>query len=157
MTSESLPEPSVALHEPPAPAVAPMALGLQRPSFRAVRRLSAATYQETLLISAVTTVLGLRAYLQATGYPQVGGNGLHIAHVLWGGLLMLVGLVLLLSFVGNQARLLGALAGGIGFGLFVDELGKFLTSDNNYFFKPTVGMLYIIFVVLLIVFRALDA
>jgi hypothetical protein len=157
MTSEPLPEPSVALHEPPTPAGTPTAVGLQRPSFRAVRRLSAATYQETLLISAVATVLGLRAYLQATGYPQVGGNGLHIAHVLWGGLLMLVGLVLLLSFVGNQARLLGALAGGIGFGLFVDELGKFLTSDNNYFFKPTVGMLYIIFVVLLIVFRALDA
>ncbi len=157
MRSESLPEPSLALHEPPNRAVASMAVALQRPSFRAVRRLSAVTYQETLLISAVATVLGLRAYLQATGYPQVGGNGLHIAHVLWGGLLMLVGLVLLLSFVGNQARLLGALAGGIGFGLFVDELGKFLTSDNNYFFKPTVGMLYIIFVVLLIVFRALDA
>ena len=158
MTSEPLPKPAVALEGLAARATAPVAaVGLQRPAFRAVRRLRAATYQETLLISAVATVLGLRAYLEATGYPQVGGNGLHIAHVLWGGLFMLVGLVLLLSFVGSQPRLLGALTGGIGFGLFIDELGKFLTSDNDYFFKPTVGMLYIIFVVLLLVFRALDA
>lgn len=45
--------------------------------------------QESLdifLISAVLTVVALRAYLQATNYPKIGGGGLHIAHVLWGGL-----------------------------------------------------------------------
>jgi hypothetical protein len=69
---------------------------------------------------------------------------------------MLVALVLLLSFVGLQARLLAALVGGIGFGLFIDELGKFITSDNDYFFQPTVGLLYLIFVALFIAFRALE-
>lgn len=33
--------------------------------------------------------------LAVAGYPQVGGGGLHVAHVLWGGLLMGVGLVLM--------------------------------------------------------------
>ncbi len=37
--------------------------------------------------------------------PELGGHGLHIAHLLWGG-------------------------------FFIDELGKFITQDNDYFFKP---------------------
>ncbi|MBV9355104.1 MAG: hypothetical protein JO023_06200, partial [Chloroflexi bacterium] len=127
-----------------------------RRRFGAVRRTSASVYQQTLLISGVATVLGLRAYLEATGYPQIGGNGLHIAHMLWGGLFMLAALVLLLSFLGAPARGVAALVGGIGFGLFIDELGKFITSDNDYFFQPTIGLLYLVFVVLFITFRALE-
>jgi hypothetical protein len=38
------------------------------------------------LVAAVVTVLVTRAFLHMTGYPQVGGGGLHVAHVLWGGL-----------------------------------------------------------------------
>jgi hypothetical protein len=149
----SLPSDGAGLRPPPAGQAG--ATSGFRLRFRAVRRVNAGTYHGLLLVSAVATILGLRAYLEATGYPQVGGGGLHIAHMLWGGLLMLVALVLLLSFVGLQARLLAALAGGIGFGLFIDELGKFITSDNDYFFEPTIGLLYIIFVVLFMVFNAL--
>ncbi|MBV9326250.1 MAG: hypothetical protein JO352_21005 [Chloroflexi bacterium] len=76
--------------------------------------------------------------------------------MLWGGLLMLVALVMLFSFVGGHARVIAAWAGGIGFGLSIDELGKFITSDNDYFFRPTVGLLYIVFVSLFLTFRALD-
>src|SRR5439155_13732845 len=49
-----------------------------------------------------------------------------------------------------------ALVGGVGFGTFVDELGKFITSDNNYFFQPTVALIYAIFIVLLMSFRGLE-
>ncbi len=46
----------------------------------------------TFVVSAVSAILVTRAYLALTGYPQVGGDGgLHIAHVLPGGPLMLVG------------------------------------------------------------------
>ena len=34
-------------------------------------------------------VLVTRLYLTLTGFPKVGGGGLHLAHLLWGGLLML--------------------------------------------------------------------
>ena len=94
------------------------------------------------LVSAVVTVMLTRAFLAATGYPQLGGGGLHVAHVLWGGLLMALGFVVLLSFVGPAVRPLGALLGGVGFGLFVDEIGKFVTSDNNYFYAPTAALIY---------------
>lgn len=41
---------------------------------------------EIWLVSAAVAILGIRGYLHLTGYPQVGGDTLHIAHMLWGGL-----------------------------------------------------------------------
>jgi hypothetical protein len=96
----------------------------------------------------VVTVLLVRAFLAAAGYPQIGGDGLHIAHVLWGGLLMALAFVLLLSFAGPVTRPIGAVVGGIGFGLFVDEVGKFVTDDNDYFYEPTAALIYVVVVAL---------
>jgi hypothetical protein len=42
------------------------------------------------LISRIATVLVIRTELWLTNYPQLGGSGLHIAHLLWGALLMLL-------------------------------------------------------------------
>ncbi len=120
------------------------------------RNVDAGVLLERFLVAAVGTLLGLRFYLEATGFPQVGGNGLHVAHVLWGGLLMCAGIVILLASLGKQSQNLAALLGGAGFGLFIDEVGKFLTSDNNYFFKPAVAIIYVIFLLLVVVVREID-
>ena len=101
---------------------------------------------ETVIICAVGTILLIRTQLWLTNYPQLGGHGLHIAHLLWGGLGMLIAIVLLVAFLNPIARRVGAILGGIGLGFFIDELGKFLTSDNNYFFKPTAAIIYIFFI-----------
>src|SRR3984893_11180051 len=108
---------------------------------------------ELFLVAAVLTVLTLRVYLTATNYPQIGGGGLHIAHVLWGGLGMVVAIMILLTFVTSGIRPIAALIGGIGFGAFIDELGKFVTSDNNYFFKPTAALIYVVFATLVLAVR----
>ena len=110
---------------------------------------------DTFLIAAVGTVLVIRLFLEATGYPRLGGGELHIAHVLWGGLGMLVAFVLLLGFLSAATRHIAALVGGAGFGAFIDELGKFVTSDNNYFYRPTAAVVYVVFVVLFLVVRQL--
>jgi len=104
--------------------------------------------QDTVLVCAVVTVLVIRLQLWITNYPQLGGGKLHIAHLLWGGLLMLIAIGLLLSYMGPKVRRTAAVLGGIGFGFFVDELGKFITSDNDYFFKPAAGVIYMVFVLL---------
>jgi hypothetical protein len=91
-----------------------------------------------------------------TGYPRIGSGPLHVAHLLWGGLLMLASLVVLLSVLGKRTKRWAAVLGGLGFGLFVDELGKFVTADNDYFFQPTIALIYVVFVVLFLVFRAIE-
>jgi hypothetical protein len=110
---------------------------------------------ELFLITAVSTVLLNRFFLYITGYPQIGGSKLHIAHMLWGGLLMLVTIVLNIAFLGERIRWLGVIIGGIGFGLFIDELGKFITKDNDYFFRPTIGLIYAIFVLMFLIFSSI--
>jgi hypothetical protein len=111
---------------------------------------------DTMLVCAVATILIVRTQLWLTNYPQLGGRGLHIAHLLWGGLLMLVALVILLGFVSPSAREVAAVVGGVGLGLFIDELGKFVTADNNYFFKPTAAIIYCFFIIFFLAIRGLD-
>lgn len=57
-------------------------------------------------------------------------------------------LILLTLYTNRTARHFAAATGGIGFGLFIDELGKFITKDNNYFFQPTIALIYVIFIIL---------
>ncbi|HEX6132608.1 MAG TPA: hypothetical protein VFZ24_01420 [Longimicrobiales bacterium] len=120
-----------------------------------MRNLDAPEYFESFLIAAIATILGIRVFLHVTGYPAIGGESLHIAHMLWGGVLMLVALVLLLGWLGSPARSAAAVIGGVGWGSFIDELGKFLTRDNDYFFEPAFALIYVSFVVLYVAFDAL--
>jgi hypothetical protein len=117
------------------------------------RNIDGGSYLETMLVSAVAAILVIRLYLRLTGYPRIGGGSLHIAHMLWGGLLMLAAITLLLSFLGKRVKHAAALVAGVGFGTFIDELGKFISSDNDYFFPPTVGLIYVLFVLLFLLFR----
>ena len=110
---------------------------------------------ESFLIAAVSSFLAIRFLLEITSYPQLSGNGLHIAHMLWGGLLMLVALMLLLAYLDRSIHHVAAVIGGLGFGTFIDEIGKFITSDNNYFFQPAVALIYIVFVLMYLIGRAL--
>lgn len=118
------------------------------------RNIHAGELLETFMVTAIASLLLLRFYLYITGYPQVGGR-LHIAHMLYGGLLMAAAVVLMLAYLTERTRRLSAIIGGIGFGIFIDELGKFITRDNNYFFRPTVAILYALFLALFFLFRRL--
>lgn len=125
----------------------------RRPAALIVRDADAGAYVEQFVITAAATILIVRAFLAATGYPQLGGRGLHVAHALWGGLAMAAGVLLLLVSLSRRAKALAALLGGAGFGLFIDEVGKFLTRDTNYFFRPSFAIMYVVFVALFLLVR----
>jgi hypothetical protein len=118
-----------------------------------VRNVEIGELQDTFLVSAVVMILVIRLQLWATNYPQLGGGKLHIAHLLWGGVFMVTALGILLSFLGASLRQPAAVVGGVGFGFFIDELGKFITKDNDYFYKPAAALIYVIFILLFLVTR----
>lgn len=107
-----------------------------------VQRINADTNWLMMLISFGIAVIGTRIFLQATGYPQIGGGGLHIAHVLWGGLLQFLALCIFLTFANRWTYTVSAILGGIGIGLFIDEIGKFITQTNDYFFPFAAPIIY---------------
>ncbi len=115
-----------------------------------VRNLEAFYYAEVFLVCAVSAILTIRLFLHMTGYPQIGGGTLHIAHMLWGGLLMLVSIMMLIGFIGRRTELWAAVLGGAGFGTFIDEVGKFVTKDNDYFFAPSVAIMYMVFILIVL-------
>ncbi len=120
---------------------------------RVVRNVEFTQLFDTFLVTAITTILVIRFYLKITGYPEVGGSTLHIAHLLPGTLMMLGAILILLAAVNRGARGFAAFLGGLGFGFTWDELGKFITKDNDYFFHATPGLIYITFVGLYLLVR----
>lgn len=129
---------------------------MKRPINNPIRRFDAVKRLEWFLIASVGTVLVIRTQLWLTNYPQLGGRGLHIAHLLWGGLFMLIAIWLALIYLNRRAYSTMAIVGGVGFGFFIDEIGKFITSDNNYFFRPAAALIYLIFVALFLSIREIS-
>lgn len=118
----------------------------------AVRRARAETYLLITLTSFAGSVIATRLFLELTGYPQLGGSELHIAHALWGGLLLLVAALLPLILVNRWAFIASAVCSGLGVGLFIDEIGKFITQKNDYFFPPAAPVVYAFFLLMVLLF-----
>lgn len=117
-----------------------------------VRRKNAEQYLLFTLLSFATTVILIRLFLSLTGYPQVGNNTLHIAHAIWGGLLLFIASLLTLILANRWVYTIGALFAGAGVGLFIDEVGKFITQDNDYFFPAAAPIIYTLFLLTVLLY-----
>jgi hypothetical protein len=111
---------------------------------------------ETYLLTSVTafgaTIILVRLFLELTGYPQVGNGTLHIAHLLWGGLLLFIAIFLVLIWDNPLFLLAAAVLSGVGMGLFMDEVGKFITQSNDYFFPAAAPIIYGFFLLTVLIY-----
>ena len=121
-------------------------------NLRPVKRYRSESYVLISLVTFAVSVLLLRVILKLTGYAQIGGDSVHIAHVLWGGLALFAGALLLLVLSNRWALTMGAVLTGGGVGLFIDEVGKFITRSNNYFTPAAAPIIYALFLATVLVY-----
>ena len=117
-----------------------------------VRRKHAVTHLLITVLCFAFSVTGTRLFLELTGYPQLGGGELHIAHVLWGGVFLFAASLLPLMWVNQWVLNLSSVFSGLGVGLFIDEVGKFITSTNDYFYPSAAPIVYAFFLLTVLVF-----
>lgn len=122
--------------------------GIHKP----VRRPNSENYFLILLISFAASVSLTRLFLYLTGYPRLGGGYLHIAHVLWGGLVLFIASMIPIIFANRWVYPFSACLSGIGVGLFIDEVGKFITSTNDYFYPAAAPIIYAFFLLTVLVY-----
>src|SRR6195952_5456291 len=121
---------------PAAPRARRRRTPVQRPDGARSLRLVAVSFGGNVVVA--------RLYLELTGYPQIGGGQYHLAHALWGGLLLLVGGLLTLLWGNRWVHPVTAVCVGAGSGLFVDEVGKFITAHNDYFTPVAAPIIYVV-------------
>jgi hypothetical protein len=68
---------------------------------------------------------------------------------------MVLGLLIGWLVLGAGGRRAAVALGGIGFGLMLDEVGKFITKTNDYFYKPSAEIMYLLIVIVLVGTRAM--
>lgn len=117
----------------------------------AVKQPDAETFLLVSLAAFAFTVIVTRVFLQLAGYPQVGNSVLHIAHAIWGGLLLFAAMLVALVLANRWAFTTAAVLSGVGVGLFIDEVGKFITQKNDYFFPPAAPLIYSLFLLTVLV------
>jgi hypothetical protein len=119
---------------------------------RLVQRYYSDRYLLLTVISFALSVSLTRLFLEITGYPQLGGSQLHFSHVLWGGLILFAGSLFPLIYANHRALDISAVLTGVGAGLFIDEVGKFITRTNNYFYPAAAPIVYSFFLITLFIF-----
>jgi len=117
-----------------------------------VEREDAGNYLLISLISFAATVIVVRLFLELTGYPQLGNSTLHIAHLLYGGVLLFAAVLVALIWDNPSFMVASAVLGGIGIGLFIDEVGKFITQNNDYFYPAAAPIIYGFFLLTVLLF-----
>jgi hypothetical protein len=127
----------------------PWATRLRKP----VRRHGAESHLLITLLSFAGSLTLTRLFLNLTGFPQLGNSQIHLAHVLWGGLLLFVAALLPLIYANRWVYSATALLAGVGIGLFIDEVGKFITQTNDYFYPPAAPIIYAFFLLTVLLYH----
>jgi hypothetical protein len=121
--------------------------------WKPVQRRGAERYLQLTVLSFAASVSLTRLILELTGYPQLGNETLHIAHVLYGGVILYIASLLPLLYSNRWTYTWTAILSGLGVGLFIDEVGKFVTQTNDYFFPAAAPIIYAFFLLTVLLYQ----
>ncbi len=124
--------------------------------WKPVQRRGAERYLQLTVLSFAASVSLTRLILELTGYPQLGNQTLHIAHVLYGGVILYIASLLPLLYANRWAYTWSAILSGLGVGLFIDEVGKFITQSNDYFFPAAAPIIYAFFLLTVLLYHRIN-
>lgn len=121
-----------------------------------IKRENASELVLTVMKWAILSLFSMRTALILLNYPTVGRGNWHVAHAFTGGIIMWIGAMIGYMYYGGRIKKISAAIFGVGLGLFVDEIGKYLSRDNNYFFQPAFSLIYVFFIILFLIYRYLE-
>ncbi|MFC1802956.1 hypothetical protein ACFL0D_03200 [Thermoproteota archaeon] len=121
--------------------------------WKPVQRRGTVRYLQLTILSFAASVSLTRLLLELTGYPQLGNETLHITHVLYGGIILYAASLLPLLYSNRWAYTWSAILSGLGVGLFIDEVGKFITQTNDYFFPAAAPIIYAFFLLTILLYQ----
>jgi len=114
--------------------------------------MNADRYFRLNLLAFAASVTLTRFILEVLDYPIIGDETFHIAHVLYGGVLLYAGSLVPLVYANGWAYTWSSVLSGVGVGLFIDEVGKFITQSNDYFFPAAAPIIYAFFLTSVLVY-----
>jgi hypothetical protein len=124
--------------------------------WKPVQRRGAERYIQLTILSFAASVSITRLILELTNFPQLGNETLHIAHVLYGGIFLYSASLLPLLYANRWAYTWSAILSGLGVGLFIDEVGKFITRNNDYFFPAAAPIIYAFFLLIVLLYQRIN-
>jgi|GEM_PF-5884271 len=118
-----------------------------------LRRKNSGFFALTFFTSASISIPVTRFFLFCTGNPSIQKGEIHVSHVIFGGFFMFLALFLVLIFGNKKIYFWCSLIGGIGLGFFVDQLGKFITVNYDYWYEPAAPIIYVLFIMFFLLIK----
>ncbi len=120
----------------------------------AVPRDNASAYIFGVLFFFLLSLLCTRLFMEYF-YDNVGSvylGGLHIQHHFYGAILIIISAVWSILYSNDAALRTSAVTLGVGLGLFIDEMGEYMTPDLNYWWKGSFSLIYVVVIVFIILY-----
>lgn len=102
------------------------------------------------LLSLLCTRLFMEYFYDSVGSLYVGG--LHIQHHFYGAILIIISAVWSILYSNDAALRTSSVTLGVGLGLFIDEMGEYMTPDLNYWWKGSFSLIYIVVIIFIILY-----
>jgi hypothetical protein len=107
---------------------------------------------QNVVLGFAFSVIAIRFFMAVSPITILVVGNFHVAHMLYGGVLLLIASLLVYILQNSRALEISSWLTGIGFGFFIDEIGKYVSLNNDYYYKLAAPLIYLSFLITVFVF-----